>query len=109
MSASEKAASERLKALYESAYEGANGRTLDDKPLLRIWQRPHSEELIALANTLPQIVAVVEAAQRRADWCESCAGAGWDLARADGGHQKVACEECWPERRALAALEEALS
>ena len=82
-------ASERLKAL-EAKVSGF---------------RPYEE----LWDALPQIVAVVEAAQRRVDWCEACAGAGWDLARADGGHQKVACEECWPERRALAALEEALS
>ena len=83
-------ASEKLKALYESAYEGANGRTLDDKPLLRIWQRPHSEELIALANTLPQIVAVVEATEKQ---------------RKDG----YTLASCKRTSAALAALDEALS
>jgi hypothetical protein len=85
-------ASEKLKALYESAYEGANGRTLDDKPLLRNWQRPHSEELIALANALPQIVAVVEAAENVPMW----PAAGTKSSR-------VALAQ------ALAALDEALS
>ena len=87
-------ASERLKALYESAYEGANGRTLDDKPLLRHWQRPHSEELIALANALPQIVAVVEAA-------EFAVNSPTDIFNE--------WERFEPAERALAALDEALS
>lgn len=63
----------------------------------------------AVLAALPQIVAVVEAAEREVSECEGCGGAGWDLARADGGHRKVACEVCWPQRRALAALDEALS
>jgi hypothetical protein len=91
-------ASKKLRALYESAYEGANGRTLDGKPLGRVWQRPHSEELIALANALPQIVAVVEAAD------EHCLCLGLETVQMlDGSRQPC------PVHAALAALTEALS
>lgn len=61
-----------------------------------------------LRVALPEIIAVVKAVEQSANDCEECGGAGWDLARADGGYQRVGCHGCSGERRALAALDKKL-